>query len=72
MLLLGGLYDLKPLQSSFLQAEIGITDGEVAAFSPLDHRFDPEVEIDLIVGAEERSRSTTRLRRWRKKCRLRD
>ncbi|WP_312891281.1 alpha/beta hydrolase [Mesorhizobium silamurunense] len=39
-LLLGGIYDLKPLQASFLAAEIAITDEEVQRFSPIDHRFD--------------------------------
>ncbi|MGX5839288.1 alpha/beta hydrolase [Mesorhizobium sp. ArgA1] len=52
-LLLGGLYDLKPLQTSFLAGEIAITDDEVASFSPLTHRFDPSVEIDIAVGAAE-------------------
>jgi arylformamidase len=52
-LLLGGLYDVKPLQSSFLQAEISITDDEVAHFSPLTHRHDPTVAVDLVVGADE-------------------
>ncbi|TIR45637.1 MAG: alpha/beta hydrolase, partial [Mesorhizobium sp.] len=41
-LLLGGLYDLKPLQNSFLANEIAITDEEVARFTPLAHRHDPQ------------------------------
>lgn len=52
-LLLGGLYNLEPLQSSFLQAEIGITEEEVANFSPLTHRFDPAVAVDVVVGEDE-------------------
>jgi len=52
-LLLGGLYDLKPLQTSFLAAEIGITDEEAALFTPLTHRFDPAVAVEIAVGAEE-------------------
>jgi arylformamidase len=52
-MLLGGLYELEPLQSSFLQAEIGITDEEVAQFSPVDHLYDRHVVIDLLVGADE-------------------
>ncbi|AZO74460.1 MAG: alpha/beta hydrolase [Mesorhizobium sp.] len=51
--LLGGIYDLKPLQDSFLAAEIAITDEEVEQFSPIDHRFDPSVEVELSVGAHE-------------------
>ncbi|MBZ9676942.1 alpha/beta hydrolase [Mesorhizobium sp. ES1-1] len=52
-LLLGGLYDLEPLQNSFLAAEISITDQEVAAFSPLTHEFDRDVHVSILVGGEE-------------------
>jgi arylformamidase len=52
-LLLGGLYDLAPLQSSFLQPEIGITDEEVGQFSPLGHRYDPATAVDILIGANE-------------------
>ncbi|SHO66478.1 arylformamidase [Pseudoxanthobacter soli DSM 19599] len=52
-LLLGGLYDLAPLQSSFLQAEIGLTDAEVASFTPLGHRHDPSTAAAVLVGADE-------------------
>ncbi|WP_348526249.1 alpha/beta hydrolase [Mesorhizobium sp.] len=52
-LLLGGVYDLRPLQESFLAAEIAITDDEVERFSPINHRFDPDVAVEISVGAEE-------------------
>ncbi|TKB12930.1 MAG: alpha/beta hydrolase [Mesorhizobium sp.] len=52
-LLLGGIYDLRPLQESFLAAEIAITDDEVERFSPINHRFDPSVRVELSVGADE-------------------
>ena len=52
-LLLGGLYDLKPLQTSFLAAEIAITDEDVRRFSPIDHSFDPSVAVEIAVGADE-------------------
>ncbi|WJI75152.1 MULTISPECIES: alpha/beta hydrolase [unclassified Mesorhizobium] len=52
-LLLGGLYDLKPLQMSFLAAEIAITDEEARRFSPINHSFDPSVDVDILVGADE-------------------
>lgn len=52
-LLLGGLYDLKPLQSSFLKSEIAITDEEVARFSPLTRRHDPGMRVSILVGADE-------------------
>ncbi|WP_342634086.1 alpha/beta hydrolase [Mesorhizobium tamadayense] len=52
-LLLGGIYDLKPLQASFLAAEIAITDAEVERFSPINHSFDPSVSVEVSVGADE-------------------
>jgi arylformamidase len=52
-LLLGGLYDLKPLQTSFLKPEIGITDEEVKRFTPLTHRYDPTVAATVLVGELE-------------------
>ncbi|RJG41816.1 alpha/beta hydrolase [Mesorhizobium sp. DCY119] len=52
-LLLGGLYELKPLQSSFLSSEIGITDAEAAEFSPITQRFDRKTEVSILIGAGE-------------------
>lgn len=52
-LLLGGLYELAPLQNSFLRPEIGITDAEVAAFSPATHRHDRSTAVSVLVGAAE-------------------
>ncbi|MER8459769.1 alpha/beta hydrolase [Mesorhizobium sp. M0142] len=52
-LLLSGLYDLKPLQDSFLAHEIGITDEEVAMFTPLACRHDPQTRAAVLVGANE-------------------
>lgn len=52
-LLLGGLYDLRPLQSSFLEPLIGLTDEEVATLSPLDHRHSPATRVRVLWGARE-------------------
>ncbi|MDO9415528.1 alpha/beta hydrolase [Pararhizobium sp.] len=52
-LLLGGIYDLKPLQTSFLAPEIGITDKEVMAFSPVSHSYDARCHVIVAVGADE-------------------
>ncbi len=52
-LLLGGLYDLAPLQSSFLKSEIAITDEEVDSCSPLHQRHDPETKVAVLVGEDE-------------------
>jgi arylformamidase len=54
-LLLGGIYDLNPLLTSFLAAEIGITDEEAASFSPLKHKHDPSCVVTVAVGAQETS-----------------
>jgi arylformamidase len=52
-LLLGGLYDLKPLQTSFLEPLIGITDVEAAAFTPMARRHAPETAVTILVGDQE-------------------
>jgi len=52
-LLLGGLYDLKPLQDSFLKDEIALTDAEVTAFSPIIRHHDPATKVAILVGARE-------------------
>jgi arylformamidase len=52
-LLLGGLYELAPLQTSFLQAEIGLTDAEVTTFAPMLEDHDPSVRVEVLVGADE-------------------
>lgn len=52
-LLLGGVYDLAPLQSSFLEPLIGITDAEVRAFSPLTRDFEAGIEVAILHGERE-------------------
>lgn len=52
-LLLGGLYDLKPLQGSFLEPLIGITDEEVTAFTPMTRWHAPETAVTILVGEQE-------------------
>ena len=52
-LLLGGLYDLAPLQQSFLQHEIGLTEQEVSRFTPLSQRHDRACRVTLAVGERE-------------------
>lgn len=51
--LLSGIYDLEPLQSSFLKPEIGLTDNEVSTFSPLNIHHDPSTVVNILVGATE-------------------
>lgn len=52
-LLLGGIYNLRPLQISFLAPEIRITDTEVAAYSPISHAYNPRCRVIVAVGADE-------------------
>jgi arylformamidase len=52
-LLLGGLYDLAPLQKSFLPAEIGLTDEEVRCFTPLNQSYDKGTAVSVLVGSRE-------------------
>ncbi len=52
-LLLGGIYDIAPLQTSFLHPLIGLTDDEVRDWSPLTHRFHAGITVDVLHGALE-------------------
>ncbi len=52
-LLLGGIYDLHPLQHSFLANEIALTDDEVRRWSPLKAGFRPGPQVTIAVGDAE-------------------
>jgi arylformamidase len=52
-LLLGGLYALEPLRNSFLQAEIALTDQEIAEFTPMTQNHDAQTRVSILVGADE-------------------
>ena len=52
-LLLSGIYDLAPLQQSFLQPLLGLTDQEVADFSPVSKIYQPATRVTLMVGELE-------------------
>lgn len=52
-LLLGGLFELLPLQTSFLQKEIAITDEEVRLFTPMTQRHDLACRLTIAVGELE-------------------
>ncbi|APO79511.1 alpha/beta hydrolase family protein (plasmid) [Rhizobium etli 8C-3] len=53
--LLGGLYDLAPLQTSFLRDEIALSDEEVKRFSPMRNVHDPATRVDIMTGELETS-----------------
>ncbi|CAN5467331.1 alpha/beta hydrolase [soil metagenome] len=48
-----GMFDLKPLTKSFLQAEISLSDDEVEKFSPVNLPGDASVSYVLVAGAAE-------------------
>lgn len=52
-LLLSGIYQLAPLQTSFLQPLIGLTDEEVASFSPVSRSYRAGSQVTLLVGERE-------------------
>ncbi|MBX5087955.1 alpha/beta hydrolase [Rhizobium lentis] len=51
--LLGGLYDLAPLQTSFLRDEIALSDEEVRRFTPMRYEHDPATRVAIMTGDEE-------------------
>lgn len=53
LLLVSGIYDLRPIRESFLQAEIGLTPEEVNEWSPFEAIQAPETRITLVVGKQE-------------------
>jgi len=53
LLLVSGIYDLRPITTSFLQPEIGLTPEEVNEWSPFEAIQAPETRITLAVGKAE-------------------
>ena len=53
LLLISGIYDLRPITSSFLQPELQLTAGEVAEWSPFEAEQARGTEIVLVVGHNE-------------------
>lgn len=51
--LLGGLYDLEPLQTSFLRDEIALSDEEVRRFTPMRRQHDPATRVTIMTGELE-------------------
>lgn len=62
-LLLGGVYDIRPLQQSFLQPLIGLTDDEVSGLSPVDHVFHGGISVDILYGGRETDPFQTQAKR---------
>jgi arylformamidase len=53
MLLVSGIYDLAPIATSFLQAELHLTEQEIADWSPLNGRIAQPTAFALAVGEDE-------------------
>ena len=53
LLLLSGIYDLRPIATSFLQPEILLSEAEVRCWSPLDAAPNTGVRIAVAVGKRE-------------------
>jgi arylformamidase len=53
ILCVSGLYDLAPIATSFLQAELHLTQQEIAQWSPCDAVPQSDASIRLIVGGRE-------------------
>jgi arylformamidase len=53
VLSLSGLFDLEPLRQSFLQPLIGLTDDEVARYTPLSAYYLKDQAVHLMVGEAE-------------------
>jgi arylformamidase len=52
-LLVSGIYDLRPITTSFLQPEIGLTEEEVNEWSPFEALPAPDTQLTLVVGKDE-------------------
>ena len=53
LLLVSGLYDLRPIATSFLQAELSLTSEEVGEWSPCDATPAPGTRVTVAVGKDE-------------------
>lgn len=53
LLLISGIYDLRPITESFLQPEITLTPEEVADWSPFEAEPSPATHVTLAVGHKE-------------------
>ncbi len=52
-MMLSGIYDLAPLQESFLQSEINLTDEEIGRFSPLRLHYRAFGPVEVMAGENE-------------------
>ena len=52
-LLLSGVYDLEPLQKSFLKSLIALTDEEVRYFSPMRQQLSSAPNVSVVYGENE-------------------
>jgi arylformamidase len=48
-----GIFDLRPITTSYLQPELNLTPEDVAEWSPIEAAADPAVPVEIVVGHEE-------------------
>jgi arylformamidase len=53
ILVVSALFDLQPVSRSFVQEEIGLTPGEIAAWSPMEATPTADCHWDIVVGSGE-------------------
>ena len=53
LLMLSGIYDLRPITTSFLKPELMLTDEEVAHWSPFEAVPSPDTHYEIAVGHDE-------------------
>jgi arylformamidase len=53
LLLVSGIYDVRPIRDSLLQAELALSEAETRRWSPIDHRLKPGTSVTIAVGADE-------------------
>jgi arylformamidase len=50
---ISGIFDLRPISTSYLQPELHLTDEEIARWSPIEAVPSTETHFELVIGHEE-------------------
>jgi arylformamidase len=50
---ISGIFDLRPISTSYLQPELHLTDEEIAHWSPIEAVPSPDTHFELVIGHEE-------------------
>lgn len=63
-LLLSGIYEFGPFEQFPARSQIGISDHDVAQFTPMTQVYDPSVAVVSVIGADEAEPSRTQRDRF--------